>query len=430
MNRKDIMSSKNKKRESLVFGGINDSEPDSTKNDSEEGIISKIFNGIFMVISVFLCIMILVLFIVSVVNITKYNKLKKKHKNEVKYNQLIIKDTLDYKLLAYTEGLKSEPLLIKTLIMITNAIFTLVASYILLFCLEIAILGGLAVYAVIKGGDTSNMNIFLKVKINKIYAVIVAVSLIGAVMVRSITKTMYLENALPSLLKTKMMLYNLKQSINPILYIDKNYLEALRNNDIEKIKTLITNKISSGDVDTTARMIFTYNIYNHYQTKFTVSDITKDEIKNKFKPEILKGGNKKSLLEPAEYLIYTDDDLNLLTFNDNFTDVVMRDDAKLRENMGTTSFASVKSKVDVYLKNTNDIANKINKVTLEDNTNALIEYIYNALYTSIGALVLIVGTLIAVLYMYLKDKLFEIIGNFVSKIVGFIKIIFINPTPV
>ena len=399
-----------------MFGGL-EMDNDENNTAAEEGILSKIFNGLFLVISVLLCFMITIFFIISIINVNKYRKLRKEHNKAIQNNQVILKNTLDYRLLSYTEGVKSEPLLIKTLIVITNIIFWLIGSFILLICIEFGILIGLSVYSALRGGDASNMGTFLNIKIEKKYVVIMVISLIGAYVVYWVTKNMYIDKTLPSLLKTKQMFYNLKQSIIPNLYINPNFLEVLRNDDIEQIKALIKQKITSGDIDTTTKMIFTYNIYTHYQDIFTISDDIREEIKNNFKPEVLKSSTEGSSFEPAEYLIYTDEDIQLLTFSDNFIDTIVRDDSELQTAFGN-KLADIKNKVEVYLKKVNNISKNINKTILEENTKSLVDYIYVTMYTAIFAFVIIMLTLIGVFITTIKPLFTQLIASFWNRLFG------------
>jgi hypothetical protein len=400
-----------------MFGGdettINQNMPKtSSLNGETEGLISKIFNGLFLLISVLLCLTFLIIMIVSIANIMQYRKLKRQHDNAQKSNQIIIKNTLDYKLLSYTEGIKSEPLLIKTVITLTNIVFILIGSYVLLLCVEFGILLGLGIYSVLKGEDTSSLTSFLNIKFDKTYAIIVSISLVGAFILYNGTKSLYTEKTLPSLLNTKMMFYNLKKEIIPNLYIDVRYLEALRNDDIEQIKTMVKKKAETGDTETTAKMIFTYNVYNHYQNIFTISDSIREEIKNKFKPELLKSKGKNSF-EPAEYLIYTDQDVQILTFNDIFMDVIVRDDNTLQSAL-SNKISEIKNKVGIYLKNANNISKNINKTILEENTKSLTEYIYSTMYRSLFSFILILLTVFSLFMSYI----IALIGMLWNKLTG------------
>jgi hypothetical protein len=174
--------------------------------------------------------------------------------------------------------------------------------------------------------------------------------------------------------------YLLKRNIGVNLYVDKTFIDMLYNDNFDSIKDQIKNKIN-GNMQAASKMIFTYNVYKHYTTNFTLSSPYMQDFKNAFTFENLKGIQQSGKFEPVEFLKYSDS-IESVTFDDHFmmdmtSDVESTEDALSSDLLN----AYTRNKINgIILRD--DVSNKLNSVSnvAQNFTKTNLEKIYKIIF--------------------------------------------------
>lgn len=236
------------------------------------------------------------------------------------------------------------------------------------------------------------------------YLIFIVIASILMLIVDEATKKIYMEIVLPDLNKIKYTIQKLRGNIQNYIYPDNDFLVALKQSDTAKMKELIINQLNTGSngVKNVSKMAFTYNIYQHYIFYFTGNK--PDDFDDKFNADALRGVSKTGNFEPAEYLPYTDDEIDKITFTERFMCQFVNDpeNRDLLSAIGS-NYKPILTDVNSYLKMTNTHSTKLSKSELAINYDSLEEYIEQLRTRSIIAGSLIIGVAVIMIMVYFPD---------------------------
>ena len=350
---------------------------DMSNNQESSG---NIFDKIFLIIISIGIIAVFALLVVCFMNFIRLLMIKIKERRDAKNNKLIIRDTIEYKFLNYSNesmqekqkknesffknvfstkktesSIKNDPLFINEQIIITTILYQIIGIFI--FALIVNILFSLLPLIKMLKSEPGQLNgiIIDQMKqqigsVDKKYyyglAGILFITILSSLLLQFVFKTS-VNNVIFNI---KLKAYKLKQNIGLNLYVDKTFIDMLYSDNFDSIKNIIRSNIN-GNVQVASKMIFTYNVYQHYITNFKLSGKHRQEFKEAFTYDNLKTG----AFEPIEFLIYKDD-IEFIRFVDHFID-------------------DVKSVIEAT-NNTDDVdlmhaytRNKIGDITLQDDVS-------------------------------------------------------------
>jgi len=427
---------------------------DISNNQESSG---NIFDKIFLIIISIGIIAVFALLVVCFMNFIRLLMIKIKERRDAKNNKLIIRDTIEYKFLNYSNesmqekqkknesffknvfstkkskpSIKNDPLFINEQIIITTILYQIIGIFI--FALIVNILFSLLpLIKMLKSGQT---NVFIiqqmKQQIgsvdNKYYYGLVGILFI-AVLSSLLLQFVFKTSVNNVIFNIKLKAYKLKQNIGLNLYVDKTFIDMLYSDNFDSIKNIIRSNIN-GNVQVASKMIFTYNVYQHYITNFKLSGKHRQEFKEAFTYDNLKTG----AFEPIEFLIYKDD-IEFIRFVDHFID-------------------DVKSVIEAT-NNTDDVdlmhaytRNKIGDITLQDDVSNKLKIIsdiavnfrqsnldksYKEIFKFTLIMFLIAILLILVLFAFaqlfekpkqLTDKFINFLSRLADAIGNWIKLLF------
>lgn len=400
----------------------------------EEGTFSKIFHPIYMIIVAFAMIFVLLFVIIAFMNMIKILLLKSKQNRVTKYNDLILRDVMEYKFFQYSaetiqpnckrtnkmKQAKNEPLLnLYAAITVTSLLYNIVGVFIVMVGAHLGI--SIILYYRQLTSNKPNLSTMKDVmpKINKNFFLLIGASVTVAFISSIILTVTFVNNAIYGTLRDfNKKAYTFKRWMYSNLYVEGNFLNMLYNDNYDAALDMILSKISQ-NMEAATKMIFTYNVYIHYISSFTVSNPYMQDFKNRFSYESLKNMRESEPFEPLEFLIYTDD-ISGITFQNHFLKHIQ---ANIQANQDKNS---------VELRNAY-MNNKYRGVTLHDQTmanmrnlnNLTKEFTITNLEKSYKSILSVVKALfgfaiailvIAIISMYLYDPTGETFKRLVSLI--------------
>jgi hypothetical protein len=279
-------------------------------------VISKAFNIIYMLIAMFACIMLFVLIILVMVNYAKIVGIKRKQNTTTKSNSVIIRNTMEYKLISYasrtpkfvfskscksaSSGGNESLLVIYPMITVVNILIITIAIFVSFVIAHILVSVSLY-FIVLKKGGAMGASILssLMPEINKMYLGIIIVVGIISISAYAILKSMFANKAMNEMYQLSREMYNLKRMVYENIYAERAFLDNL--DSVDAVKGAIS-KVINYNTEKAYKMIYTFNLYSHYKNMFGASTDNRREFKKRFTYSGFKG--KSSSFHPVEFLIY------------------------------------------------------------------------------------------------------------------------------
>lgn len=256
------------------------------------------------------------------------------------------------------------------------------------------------------GGVSPTLDEF-KPTVKPAFLILIVIAAILMSIVDDATKNIYMVVVLPDLNKIKDTIRNLRNNIRNNIYPDDNFLNTLKQNDIVTMKNLIINELNKGSngIKNVSKMAFTYNIYKHYEQYLGATNtIFTDDFHAKFNAEALSGVSKTGNFEPAEFLSYTDVEIEKITFIEKFMCEFVNDShhSDLLSAIGS-NYKVILTDVNRYLKMANTHSTKLSKTELAINLDSFEEYIKTLRVRSIIAGSLIIAVAVMMIIIYYPD---------------------------
>lgn len=274
------------------------------------------------------------------------------------------------------------------------------------------------------GGKVGDVVMGFKPVFKPVYLGLIMLAAILISIVDDATKNIYITNVLPNLNQIKITIQRLRNSIRSNVYTNADFLTAIRDDQTDTIKDKVKEELNKGNNETVAKMAFTYNVYHHYADQFTDNDKTiKDDFNGRFTPDGLRGVTTNSNFEPVEFLVYTDDDIQSLTFKEKFMCEIVNNplNSDLRSAFGSR-YDPILKRVNTYLRNVNNSSTQLSKSELAINIDSLEEYIKTLRIRSIIAGSLMIAAGVASAYFIFPEKTKDILNIIWIVIVWIVKL--------
>ena len=444
-----MIRKKNGMHKLLMVGADQNGRDDDTKNPlmpslasgDEESAISRLINN-FFTIAVFLGgIFFVGSIVLAIANFAILRSAKKKQDKRTRYNKIIVRDTLEYKLLDYTKvpAARERSVKLYPFIYMQNMMMYIVVGAYLLPYLIASIVLLLFYFKQVDAATRADLYIRFNPAIGAIMGVYLAVAIANIYIMTFLFKDKAIIGVLGGFAD---QVYDLKANIYSNLYIDNAYLSRLSGGNPSAIFNTINTEMNRNRI-AAQKMIFTYNIYKHYLNNFTLSSPYNEEFNRSFTFEGFKRINKKQF-EPVEFLVY-DEDIAALTFEDHFINDINSMLNVSNDPMYTNlrnSYMAIQRGASMQ-QDMATMLNKINAIT-KNFTRNNVENIYKAIYkvvlvlfafmiSVIGAIILAAtvvlnrteqGRMMLQQLYNIMAQIYETIRSIVARIIGFIKMIF------
>jgi hypothetical protein len=439
-------------------------EKPAKKEGLNREVLSKIFEKIYIGLSALVLLFLFIFIILTMINFAKVVRMRKKQNKQSKKNDIIVRDTIEYSVMAYakqkqqtraqknakknkknkkriirrrktkTNTTGPENLLyIYPLISVINVMLILCAVFLLMVFVQIS--SSLALYFLKEGKSAQSFDYTaLRPSIKLEYGVILFIGFIVSIVSLTMLKGLFAKKAISTLAKMNQRAYNMKALVYSNVYVNKNFLDILTSDSVDSTLTLISRKIDTNVADA-YKMIYTFNLYNHYNRSFTASSPYRMQFKESFTYEGFKMAPGAPRFDPVEFLIYGDKpvfetpDYFMLELEARKTDFGRR--MKRAYTTNRINGDTLENYVRTRLANLTLLANNFSKSKLNKSYQVIYAVIFNLLrFIFIFVLVLLIIMTVIVLVMFddmrkfiagLIVRIVEVLKNIVSSIMNSIR---------
>ena len=271
-------------------------------------IISKVMKIAYLVTTGFAFVMLIVMIILVIYNYVEIEKLAKKEKEKTINNTILVRDTMEYKLMSFAIKKGSNSMIpINALINVVNIAFITVCILFALLVVHILITMSLFFMITKKGNPTAPL--FEAIKLDIEPKVAYAMGIIGGITaIISITmyiilKSMFADKAIKQLYKMTKAGHALKRMVAENIYAERNFLDNI--NNVSAVKDAVSRvtkpKTNTYNPEAAFKMIYTFNVYNHYKNMVAATSTERSEFNKRFTYIGFKG--KSASFHPVEFLL-------------------------------------------------------------------------------------------------------------------------------